>query len=71
MGYRVKLQKVERPTNRSYYLNVPVPLAEALNLKKGEEFEWIIEDRNSLVLRRVKPTGSVRKKSAKPSQSKS
>jgi bifunctional DNA-binding transcriptional regulator/antitoxin component of YhaV-PrlF toxin-antitoxin module len=71
MGYRVKLQKVERPTNRSYYLNVPVPLAEALNLKKGEEFEWMIEDRNTLVLRRVKPSGSVRKKSAKPSRSKS
>jgi len=71
MGYRVKLQKVERPTNRSYYLNVPVPLAEALNLIKGEEFEWMVEDRNTLVLRRVKPSGSVRKKTSKPSRSKS
>ena len=71
MGYRVKLQKVERPTNRSYYLNVPVPLAEALNLKKGEEFEWMIEDRNTLVLRRVKPSASVRKKTGKLNRSKS
>ena len=55
MGYRVKMQKVERPTNRSFYLNVPVALAEALDIDKGEEFEWTIEDRNTLVLRRLKP----------------
>ncbi len=53
MGYKVKLQKVERPTNRSYYINFPVALAEAINMVKGEEFEWSIEDRNTLTLRRV------------------
>ena len=26
-GYRVKMQKLERPTNRSYYVNFPVALA--------------------------------------------
>jgi len=52
----VKLQKVERPTNRSYYLNFPVALAEALTLKKGEEFEWLIEDKNTLVLQRLRRT---------------
>ena len=30
MGYPVKLQKVERPTNRSYYINFPTALAEAI-----------------------------------------
>lgn len=54
MGYKIKLQKVERPTNRSYYLNFPVALAEAMNAEKGEEFEWFIEDQNTLVLQRVK-----------------
>jgi len=62
MGYRVKLQKVERPTNRSFYLNFPVALAEAMSAEKGEEFEWLVEDQNTLVLRRVKPRASVRKK---------
>ncbi len=52
-GYRVKLQKVERPTNRSYYVNFPVAVAEALGIKKGEEFEWIIEDKNTLIFKRV------------------
>ena len=28
MGYQIKVQKVERPTNRSYYVNLPVVLAE-------------------------------------------
>ena len=61
-GYRVKVQKVERPTNRSYYLNFPAPIAEALIVEKGEEFEWQIEDKNTLVLHRVKPLKVRRKR---------
>lgn len=62
MGYPVKLQKVERPTNRSYYINFPAPLAEAMQVEKGEEFEWIVEDRNTLVLKRMKSRPTARKK---------
>jgi hypothetical protein len=53
MGYPVKIQKVERPTNRSYYVNLPTSLADALAVLKGESFEWWIEDKNTLVLSRV------------------
>ena len=52
MGYLIKVQKVDRPTNRSYYLNLPVVLAEALELAKGEEWEWFVEDKNTLILSR-------------------
>jgi hypothetical protein len=52
MGYLIKVQKVERPTNRSYYLNFPVALAEAIDLNKGEEWEWSVEDKNTLILTR-------------------
>jgi bifunctional DNA-binding transcriptional regulator/antitoxin component of YhaV-PrlF toxin-antitoxin module len=55
MGYAVKIQKVERPTNRSYYLNFPVALAEAMGLQKGEGFEWCVEDKNTLILKRSRP----------------
>jgi hypothetical protein len=55
MGYLVRIQKVDRPTNRSYYVNFPVALAEAIDVTKGEEFEWMVEDKNTLVLRRKKP----------------
>ena len=51
-GYVVKLQKVERPTNRSYYVNFPVALAEAMDMTKGEEFVRIVEDKNTLIFKR-------------------
>jgi hypothetical protein len=62
MGYPIKLQKVERPTNRSYYVNLPVVLAEAMELDKGEELEWLMEDKNTLILLRKtkKPARKIR-----------
>ncbi len=53
MGYIVKIQKVERPTNQSFYLNFPSALAQLLNIKKGECFEWEVETKNLIVLKRV------------------
>ncbi len=55
MGYLTKIQKVDRPTNQSFYVNLPTALAQAIEVEKGEEFEWILEDKNLLVLKRVKP----------------
>jgi hypothetical protein len=60
MGYLVKIQKVDRPTNRSFYVNLPVVMAEALAIEKGEQFQWTVEDKNTLVLARVKPLKSRR-----------
>jgi hypothetical protein len=54
MGYTIKVQKVDRPTNRSYYLNLPIVLAETLGVSKGEAWEWTVEDKNTLRLSRVK-----------------
>jgi len=62
MGYTVKIQKVERPTNRSYYINFPAALAETLCVEKGEEFEWQVEDKNTLLLLRKKPLKAYKKK---------
>jgi antitoxin component of MazEF toxin-antitoxin module len=59
MGYKVKIQKVERPTNNSFYVNLPLAIAESVNIKKGEEFEWFIEDRNTFVLKRIKKTKAI------------
>jgi len=56
MGYLTKIQKVTRPTNQSFYVNLPSALAQAMDVKKGEEFEWIIENKNLLLLKRVKKT---------------
>ena len=62
MGYRVKIQKVQRPSSRSFYLNFPMALAEALDVKKGEAFEWSVQDRNTLIVKRVTPSKPKRKK---------
>ena len=62
MGYKVKIQKVERAVNRSFYVNFPVALAEAINIKKGEEMEWFIEGKNEFILKRVKKVKSFKDK---------
>jgi len=54
MGYQTKIQKVERPTNQSFYVNLPSAVAQALGIKKGDVFEWLVENKNLLLLRRVR-----------------
>jgi hypothetical protein len=55
MGYKVKIQRVDRKTTKSFYINFPAAIAEAMKMEKGEEYEWEIEDKNTLVFRRVEP----------------
>ena len=52
MGYKVRLQKIECPTNKTFCVTVPVVMVEAMELKKGDELEWFIEDKNTMILRR-------------------
>ena len=54
MGYKVKLQKVERPTNKSFYVSFPAALADACEMEKGELLEWIVLDKNTFTLKRMK-----------------
>jgi antitoxin component of MazEF toxin-antitoxin module len=61
MGHQIKIQRVERGATKSYYVNFPAALAEAAQIEKGEALEWLIEDRNAFLLRRVKPKKSVLK----------
>lgn len=37
MGYKVKFQEVERPTNKSFYVNLPAAIAEAMDIQKDED----------------------------------
>lgn len=61
MGHKIKIQRVERGTTKSYYVNFPATLAEAAQIEKGEELEWLMEDRNTFILRRATPIKSVLK----------
>jgi hypothetical protein len=62
MGYKVKIQKVDRGMTKSFYVNFPAALAESARIEKGEEMEWLIEDKNTFVLLRIKPAKSILKK---------
>ena len=68
MGYTVKLQKINRPTNRSFYVTIPVVLVETMELQKGEEWQWTVDDLNTLVLQRVRPRRSRQGRRTNPAQ---
>lgn len=59
MGYKVKIQKVDRGNTKSYYVNFPAAVAEAGEITKGEEMEWLIQDKDTYVLKRVNKSKSV------------
>ena len=52
MSHIVKMQKVQRGSTRSFYLNFPAALADAMGIEKAEAFEWRLEDKNTVWLRR-------------------
>ena len=68
MGYIVKIQRVERGSTQSFYVNFPAAVAEASGIVKGEEMEWLIEDKNTFVLQRVKLAKEKKLKSTNKTQ---
>jgi hypothetical protein len=53
MGYKIKIQRVDRGNTKSFYVNFPAAVAEAGNIEKGEEMEWYIHDKDTYILRRI------------------
>jgi hypothetical protein len=54
--YPVKVQAIRSKgrTDR-FYVFIPLPLAAAIGLEAGEEFQWSLTDRNNLAVRRLAP----------------
>lgn len=59
MGYKIKIQRVERGNTKSFYVNFPAAVAEAGDITKGEEMEWCIQDKDTYILRRIKESKSL------------
>ncbi len=57
MGYQTKVQVINRKYSKQYYIVLPVPLAQALEIEKGEKVEWIIKDKEELLLKRIQNQG--------------
>ena len=54
MGYLTKVQVIQRAKGqRQFYLICPAPLAQALEMEKGEAIEWVVQDKWTLSVRRV------------------
>jgi len=52
MGYPTKIQLINRKKSEQWYINFPSSVAQAMEFKKGEVVEWMIDDHQRLVLMR-------------------
>ena len=62
MGFPTKVQLIKRKASEQWYINFPSAIAQAMDFRKGEIVEWIIEDKTQLVVRRLDPPKSSLKK---------
>lgn len=52
MGFKTKVQVIQRRESRQYYINFPSALAQMMDLCKGEVVEWVLTADGDLLLRR-------------------
>jgi len=66
MGFQSKVQVIERANNtRQFYFICPAPLAEAMEIEKGETIEWIVVDKHQLTIKRKRPSSKSAKEAPK------
>lgn len=53
MGFPTKVQLISRESSEQWYINFPSALAQACEFVRGEVVEWIVKDRQTLILRRA------------------
>lgn len=53
MGYPTKVQCIKRKSSEQWYINFPSAVAHAMELEQSEVVEWIISDKQHLILRRA------------------
>ena len=54
MGYKTKIQLIKRKNSEQWYVNFPYQVAQVMEFERGEEFEWSLQNKNSLRLKRSK-----------------
>ncbi len=52
MGYPTKIQLIKRQKSEQWYINFPSAVAQAMEFKKGETVEWLIENKRKMTLKR-------------------
>ena len=62
MGFPTKIQLIKRAKSEQWYINFPSAIAQAMEFERGEVVEWIIEDKQRLILKRDDSTSGSEKK---------
>ena len=52
MGFKTKIQLIQRQNSQQYYINFPSACAQMMDFRKGEVVEWEITPKGDLVLKR-------------------
>ena len=52
MGFPTKIQLIKRAKSEQWYINFPSAIAQAMEFERGEVVEWIIEDKQRLIIKR-------------------
>ena len=52
MGYPTKIQLIKRAKSEQWYINFPSAIAQAMEFERGEVVEWLIEDKQKMILKR-------------------
>jgi len=59
--YRMRVQVIRSKRREPrFYVNIPLPLAAALDLTAGEEVQWQLLERSDLRLKRLEPAPATR-----------
>lgn len=53
MGFRTKIQLINRKSSQQWYVNFPSACAQMMGFRKGEMMEWELTPEGSLLLHRV------------------
>jgi len=53
MGYPTKIQLIKRKKSEQWYINFPSAIAQAMEFDRGEIVEWLIEDKQTMTLKRA------------------
>ena len=64
MGFKTKVQLINRKQSQQWYINFPSACAQMMNFEKGEIVEWVITDTGALILKRGKDVDLNEKKKA-------
>lgn len=52
MGYPTKIQLIKRAKSEQWYINFPSAIAQAMEFERGEVVEWLVQDRQTMILKR-------------------